>query len=96
MLYFPQNQQLLKLLTFTGIPRLPRMKKDTNNTGAKPNRFGFRTPTTLSNKVADTQNNISSTKANLRVSTTVIYYTKSQQKLVQIFLSYYCINNAVN
>ncbi|XP_046667385.1 uncharacterized protein LOC124359042 isoform X3 [Homalodisca vitripennis] len=50
-----------------GTPRLARPRKDTNGTNGRTNRFGFRSPTALSNKVADSQNNINSTKANLRL-----------------------------
>lgn len=57
---------------FPGTQRLPRIKKDSNLTQPtpRPNRFGFRGPTALSNKVSDSQNE--STKTNLRVRS--VYY----------------------
>ncbi|KAG8315714.1 hypothetical protein J6590_065481 [Homalodisca vitripennis] len=54
-------------ISMFGTPRLARPRKDTNGTNGRTNRFGFRSPTALSNKVADSQNNINSTKANLRL-----------------------------
>ncbi|XP_054285721.1 uncharacterized protein LOC129002145 [Macrosteles quadrilineatus] len=57
------NNQDNDSTTRTGTPRLARPKKETNSINARTNRFGFRPPPTMSNKVADSQN----TKANLRL-----------------------------